>query len=230
MIPKTYTRTGTQFFAHKVESQCHASGMTEEHLLLQRRIQKAAADSGWTAKMEVYLPELRHEKKRYVDVLATSPDDPDCRIAFEIQWSHQTSEAYIERTQSYIERGIRTYWISRKDAQFGSSFCNFVLSEDLLSVIPGFPNDDFYAYHLMSWQIQSLVSLILQGYIRWVEACELLEFPHLCVGEKCQKEAIAIREQEIEEQREVRFIKEGFTRSGFICGGELSLKPQINSL
>ena len=196
MIPKTYRRTGTQFFAHKAESHCPMSrGMTEEHRALQRHIQKVASDAGWKAQMEVYLPELRHEKKRFVDVLAVSPDDPDCRIAFEIQWSHQTPEAYVERTQSYAERGIRTYWISRKEVSSENDFCHFVLSEDLESVLPGFINNEFYKYDLMSWTVKSLVELILGGYIRWVESCELLEFPHLCIGNKCQTEAVAIREQ-----------------------------------
>ena len=134
MIPKTYRRTGTQFFAHKTESQCPMSNaMTQEHLSLQKLVRNAAADTGWKAQMEVYLPELRHEQKRYVDVLAISPDDPDCRIAFEIQWSYQTPEAYIERTQSYAERGIRTYWISKRKTGsmcFQYGVCNFILTDD----------------------------------------------------------------------------------------------------
>ena len=138
MIPKTYHRTGTQFFAHKTHSQCPLSkGMTQEHLSLQRRVQKAVIDAGWQATMEAYLPELRHESKRYVDVLATSPDDPNCRIAFEIQWSPQTPEAYIERTQSYIERGIKTYWISKREVGqqcFQEGVYNFVLTKDCESV------------------------------------------------------------------------------------------------
>ena len=77
------------------------------------------------------------ESKRYVDVLATSPDCPDCRIAFEIQWSYQISDAYIERTQSYTERGIRTYWISRKEVDypfFSDGVNNFNLTECNLGV------------------------------------------------------------------------------------------------
>ena len=66
--------------------------MTPEHLRLQNRVQKIARDAGWQAEKEVYLPELSNESKRYVDVLAISPDYPDSRIAFEIQWSHQTPE------------------------------------------------------------------------------------------------------------------------------------------
>ena len=70
-------------------------------------------------------------------MLAVSPDNPDCRIAFEIQWSRQTTDKSIERTQSYTERGLKTYWISKREVGqqcFQEGVYNFVLTKDCESV------------------------------------------------------------------------------------------------
>lgn len=184
MIPKTYHRTGTRFFAHKAESQCPMSkGMTPEHLMLQNLVQKSAIGAGWKTEKEVYLPELRHEPKRFVDVLAISSDDPNCRIAFEIQWSNQTPEAYIERTQDYIKRGIRTYWISRTHldrSYLDRGVCSWTLTDDYESVY----------YHVnsinkLALSIKDFVKKVLSPDGAFVERCGFTEGFHFCEGVEC---------------------------------------------
>lgn len=188
MIPKTYHRTGTQFFAHKHESNCPMSkGMTPEHLMLQNQVQKAVIDAGWQAEKEVYLPELRNELKRYVDVLAVSPDDPDSRIAFEIQWSPQTPEKYIQRTRSYTERGILTYWVSRKQLPLScldDGVCNWQLSEDNNTV-----QYQVASEKTLILPVENFVKKVLSDDGMFVESCGFTDRFHFCEGIECAMEA-----------------------------------------
>ena len=104
MIPKTYSSTGTQFFAHKSRnvSCVYSGGESREHLYLKEVIFRTARELGFLPDFEVFL------KIRRADVLVC--DD----IVFEVQLSLQSLQEYMQRSQDYWDLGKKVYWVVRE--------------------------------------------------------------------------------------------------------------------
>lgn len=175
MIPKTYTSTGTQFFAHKATTGCQFSaGQTKEHLLLKSVVADAVRKAGWTPEFEAFLFICEDTSKSWVDVLAVSPDHRR-RVAFEIQWSYQSSERYIQRTERYAKEGVETCWISKRDTQAERYVLNYTLSEGLETVL--IDNEDV--------PIENMVKDVLLEDIIFTNNCPFTIDWHKCRGLEC---------------------------------------------
>ncbi|GAA1892137.1 hypothetical protein GCM10009715_42100 [Paeniglutamicibacter psychrophenolicus] len=100
---------GTRFFAHHSTSGCTTIHKPESR---QHRALKAAVyflvgeTPGWRAVLEHPGPDRRW----VADVLAIGPAGQ--RIAFEIQLSTQSTQAWEERTQAYFDDGILPVWVT----------------------------------------------------------------------------------------------------------------------
>ena len=96
---------GLRFFAH-APGQGTASTAPEsvQHLTLKAEIAKTCAEAGWTVDVEA------RGDGWVADVLASRAGR---RIAFEVQWSHQTDGDYAFRTARYRAAGIDSVWLRR---------------------------------------------------------------------------------------------------------------------
>lgn len=105
-VAKT-SRRGRQFFAHHAESGCAMphSFESEAHRSLKSVIAaRINGTPGWQAVIE-----YTEDRSWITDVMAFSRSG--ARIAFEVQLSTQTEEAYAARTQRYFDAGVHTVWM-----------------------------------------------------------------------------------------------------------------------
>ena len=133
MIPKTFTRTGTQFFAHKTSSTSMClfhNKQSPEHYHYKEVVAEVIQASGWQASIEHYLPADAKNAKALVDVLAIPPASMKrSPIAFEIQLSPQSDAIYEKRTERYRHAGFRTVWLTAKEIV--TDVCSAVLVPEL---------------------------------------------------------------------------------------------------
>lgn len=106
VIVKT-SHLGTQFFAHSADRQTPCARESEEHLLAKDLVARAVVKAGWHAQTETALENGRS----IADVLATRNER---RVAFEIQWSRQTSEETSRRHEIYRNANVRALWLFRQ--------------------------------------------------------------------------------------------------------------------
>ena len=105
MIPKTYHKTGTQFFSHKNKNEgvrpCKYSGSeSPEHLYLKAYIYETLKGMGLHPELEVTISEVN----RRADLIVGNN-------VFEIQLSQQSIEDYEIRSQDYRDAEKQVYWI-----------------------------------------------------------------------------------------------------------------------
>ncbi len=107
-IPKT-SKLGTQYFSHSRRGDCTSAPETKEHMYLKFLIAKVAQQCGWkvTTEHEGHTPD---GEKWIADVFCQKGDS---KLAFEIQWSHQTEDEYLRRTEKYKKSGVRCAWLFR---------------------------------------------------------------------------------------------------------------------
>ena len=133
MIPKTFTRTGTQFFAHKSAPtlKCYFKNKkSPEHYHYQDIVEEVIQASGWEASKEHYVPADAESAKAWVDVLAIPPASvKHSPIAFEIQLSPQSDAIYEKRTERYSRAGFQTVWLTGKEIV--ADVCSAVLVPEL---------------------------------------------------------------------------------------------------
>ncbi|RAN79350.1 hypothetical protein B5P43_15700 [Bacillus sp. SRB_336] len=99
---------GTQFFAHHVADCGFDHGdESAQHLAMKTAVAaRIDAVPGWHAAIEFPHP----SREWVIDVLAES-DDGNRRVAFEVQLSGQTPEAYFRRSERYFRSGIFPAWL-----------------------------------------------------------------------------------------------------------------------
>ncbi len=115
---------GLKHFIHaKRQNSCDWKPESIEHLTAKAEIIKACEESGWEA-----IPEFTENDWR-ADVLAKKNN---LRIAFEIQWSTQTSETTEQRQKRYLESNVRGCWFFRKiPKQYLSDHEGFAAKKEL---------------------------------------------------------------------------------------------------
>jgi len=98
----------TQFFAHYVADCGFDHGdESPQHLAMKAAVAaRIDAVPGWHAAIEFPHP----SREWIIDVMAES-DDGRQRIAFEVQLSGQTPEAYFLRSERYFQSGITPVWL-----------------------------------------------------------------------------------------------------------------------
>lgn len=107
-IPKT-SKLGTQYFAHSKRGDCTTSPETAEHIYLKLMIAKVAQERGWRVITE-YAGNTPDGEEWVADVFC---EKGSAKLAFEVQWSHQTNNEYLRRTKKYTSSGIRCAWLFR---------------------------------------------------------------------------------------------------------------------
>ncbi|MEB3886140.1 competence protein CoiA family protein [Lyngbya sp. CCY1209] len=105
---RTSTR-GIKHFVHQKKGECTSKPETWQHRLCKTEIARACQAMGYDVKTEASGENWR------ADVLATKQIDGKLvRVAFEVQWSHQTLEETERRQRKYAEDGIQCYWLFKK--------------------------------------------------------------------------------------------------------------------
>lgn len=103
------SKLGTQFFAHKRRGECTSAAETAEHLFVKACIAKAIRGTGWEVNTE-QRGQAPDGSVWVADVMASRGAH---RIAFEMQWSAQSSDETARRQEQYRSSGVRGLWLFR---------------------------------------------------------------------------------------------------------------------
>lgn len=93
-------------FSHRPGEGGHNAHETIHHVRAKKAIRDVATRRGWNAALEVTGP----DRSWRADVLLTRDE---LRVAFEVQWSHQSEQEYQARTARYRADGIQTVWLTK---------------------------------------------------------------------------------------------------------------------
>jgi len=187
MIPKTFSRTGTQFFAHKANSASEncafGAGESVKHLQLKTVVAEAIGRSDWTPQIEHIIEQEGRHPKAIVDVLAIPPSCLDRNpVAFEIQLSSQSEERYEERTNRYVAANFETCWFTPK-ILYNCKVTRFTLHE---------LEDKWFATRSPSplneerFEIQTCVlEFLSRNWYYAIDECLFNSYAHWCVDLEC---------------------------------------------
>ena len=103
------SKLGTQFFAHKCRGECSSAAETAEHLFVKACIAKAIKGTEWEVSTE-QRGQAPDGSVWVADVMASRGAH---RIAFEMQWSAQSSDETARRQEQYRSSGVRGLWLFR---------------------------------------------------------------------------------------------------------------------
>lgn len=110
------SRRGLRFFAHdQLREDCPSAGETAEHLWLKATIAGFVRDAGWQPIIEA-TPTTDDVGGWRADVLAVGPAGD--RVALEAQLAPMTAAVGEQRTATYAADGIRTLWVTTKNASW----------------------------------------------------------------------------------------------------------------
>jgi hypothetical protein len=101
-------------FQHKPDAHCaFGAKMSEAHLATQRALATALRARGVEVILESWLPGLAGDRR--IDVLAAPADQPDRRVAIEVQQADVTVETIAARTDCYRDAKIAPLWLRLLD-------------------------------------------------------------------------------------------------------------------
>ncbi|MEO9851890.1 MAG: competence protein CoiA family protein [Reichenbachiella sp.] len=98
------SKLGLNHFYHRVTDGCNYKAESPQHLKSKMEIIKACKKNNWKA-----IPEFA-EKDWIADVLACNDDR---RIAFEVQWSKQTTDETQRRQERYKDSNVKGCWFMK---------------------------------------------------------------------------------------------------------------------
>lgn len=104
------SKLGTRHFAHARRGNCDTAPESAEHLLAKAMIVEAVRQTQWLPCPEQSGKTPGGNEWR-ADVLATKGE---AKVAFEVQWSRQTSMETKQRQSLYAEAGVRGLWLFRQ--------------------------------------------------------------------------------------------------------------------
>lgn len=161
-VPKT-SKLGTQYFAHARRGDCDSNPETKEHIHLKFLIAKVAKQCGWDVitEHEGYTPD---GEKWIADVYCQKGSS---KLAFEVQWSHQTIDEYLRRTEKYTKSDVRCAWLFRLKGKREYYRSDFVESY-LLPYFSFRHKDDEFVVTRYDTPIQDFVIGMLSGHLAWL--------------------------------------------------------------
>ena len=108
-IPRSGPVRGPHF-SHQPGEGGTTGAETIHYVRAKLAVRDVAQSRGWTAEIEV-----RHPSGRWqADVLI---EKGPRLVAFEVQWSPQTLEEYMGRTNRYLTDGVETVWLAKYSLQ-----------------------------------------------------------------------------------------------------------------
>lgn len=163
---KGFLRTsskGLKHFIHaKGQNICDWKPETPEHLMAKAEVIKACLENGWQA-----IPEFADTNWR-ADVLAIKNE---AKIAFEIQWSSQTTDETESRQIRYNDSQVRGCWffrtIPKQYREYGDDYV-------AIKEIPFFKikkEDDgiFVLFNSSKIELRNFVSILLKKQIKFCD-------------------------------------------------------------
>ncbi|AXC69482.1 hypothetical protein DOE63_31375 [Salmonella enterica subsp. diarizonae serovar 59:z10:-] len=181
-IPKT-SKLGTQYFAHSKRGDCTSSPETQEHIYLKFLIAKVAQEHGWHVITE-YAGNTPDGEEWIADVFCKKGN---ANLAFEVQWSHQTNDEYLRRTQKYTSSGVRCAWLFRLKGNKEYYRGDFIESYNLPYF--GFRHKDGeYVVARYNTSVAEFVGGMFEGKLAWLPKQNEPLVVHVCyTPDKCWK-------------------------------------------
>ncbi|MCG3760896.1 competence protein CoiA [Vibrio cincinnatiensis] len=159
-VPKN-SKLQTQFFTHAPGADCASPAEGKEHLEIKMLIAQTAKRAGWHVVTE-YRASDPDGDNWVADVYC---ERGSARIAFEVQWSQQTQEEFIRRTDRYTRSGVRACWFFRITKKEVNSV-HLIESKELPYF--GFRNvDSEWVISRYNVPIADFVSAMLAGHLTW---------------------------------------------------------------
>ena len=101
------SKLGTLFFSHYRKGDCVSEAESAEHLYLKNLICVVALRNGWNVVTEKQ-GKAPNGERWIADVYCQKGK---AKLAFEVQWSHQSRDEFIRRQKKYIGSGVRAAWL-----------------------------------------------------------------------------------------------------------------------
>jgi len=101
------SKLGTLFFSHYRKGDCVSEAESAEHLYTKNLICLVALRNGWKVVTENQ-GKTPDGEKWIADVYC---EKGKAKLAFEVQWSHQSGDEFLRRQKKYIESGVRAAWL-----------------------------------------------------------------------------------------------------------------------
>lgn len=208
-IPKTSKR-GTQYFAHSKIGECTSSPESPEHIQLKFLIAKVAQEHGWNVITE-YAGKTPDGEEWIADVFCQKGN---AKIVFEVQWSHQTNDEYLRRTQKYTSSGIRCAWLFRLQDNKNRSRSDLIESYNLPYF--GFRyKDEGFIVARYNTPVTEFVAGMLCGKLVWGQKKNNKTVIHLCYNQencwKCKKSINIINSLMIFDKNDQLLVNLSFT-------------------
>lgn len=181
-VPKT-SKLGTQYFAHLKRGDCSVSQETKEHLYLKSLIANIAQEYGWIVTTE-HVGQAKDGEKWIADVFCQKGD---LKLAFEVQWSHQTNGEYLRRTEKYTNSGVRCAWLFRLNGRKSISDSNYIEAERLPYF--GFRHKDGH-FNIARYEtpVDEFIRGMLTRKLAWLPKPNQQMLAHICyIEETCWK-------------------------------------------
>ncbi|TEW54302.1 hypothetical protein E2R68_08490 [Psychromonas sp. RZ22] len=160
-IPKT-SKLGMKYFAHSRRGDCTSAPETQEHLYLKFLVAKLAQQYEWDVTTE-YAGSTPDGEKWVADVFCKKGTS---KLAIEIQWSQQTNDEYLRRTQKYTSSGVRCAWLFRLRANKEYYNSDFLESKELPYFGFKHQNGEFVISRYMV-SIEDFVGGMFSGSLAW---------------------------------------------------------------
>ncbi|MDQ3855841.1 MAG: hypothetical protein M3281_05525 [Chloroflexota bacterium] len=175
------TRLGTQHFYHDRREGCEWEPETPEHEAAKAKIVRACLRAGWQARTEQTGAGPGGEWR--ADVLAWR-EGVTRKVAFEVQWSHQSAEETRRRQQRYGAASVRGCWFFRRPAR------ELLRADRSLPLFELTCSEDGFLAGVggRDWPLSELVTALLAGRVRFRErlTCRRERVTLLVVTQPCE--------------------------------------------
>lgn len=153
---------GTRHFVHHRRGTCEAGLETWQHLLVKAWVAKLARSAGWIVEIEA------RGQGWIADVLCRNGPTS---IAYEVQWTSQTLEAYTARSEKYLTSGVLPIWLARRPP--GAFYLDDLPYPILYLTVFDAAAVTLSARRLATHRLDEFVQRQLDGRLVWRQACPL---------------------------------------------------------
>lgn len=169
------SKLGLNHFYHKVADTCNYKPESAQHLKAKREIIKACHANNWNAT-----PEYAQDDW-IADVLATNDKR---RLAFEVQWSKQTSEETIRRQERYEQSGVKGCWLMRTIPKELRNWSDFPKPDKNIPIFKIYEADDkqiMVDLEIVQLSVFEFINSLFKGEIKYCDFHTTKPIQHLSI-------------------------------------------------
>jgi len=188
-VPKT-SKLNTKFFAHSKKGECSTAPESSEHIYLKTLISEIAIENDWEVTTEKQ-GKTPSGEVWIADVYCTKGSS---KLAFEVQWSTQTSAEFTRRTKKYTESDVRVLWLYRVKSNKTYRIMESIPYDSLTPVFVFKEQPELKESSMLQFNvtIKDFISGAFKGHLKWLplpaEKTTVKIKPKLINCWKCKKQ------------------------------------------